>query len=86
MYGKIIAKCTAERWGYRKGDVLEVVEIHGGDYVYAKNLTAPGRGGRSLALLHVREFKRAREMSTLAAEYRLFGIPILRKYTREDPE
>ncbi|WP_010495035.1 hypothetical protein [Paenibacillus elgii] len=80
---KIIAKCTSERWGYRKGDVLEVEQRDLHEYVAARNLTVPGRYGRDTAILAPDEFKYAKDALTLTAEYRLFGVPILRKYTKE---
>lgn len=80
---KIIAKRTDERWGYRKGDVLEIERRLADGGVAAKNLTVPDNYGRQFAYLLRHEYSYATEVPQLTAEYRIFGIPILRRYEYE---
>lgn len=54
---KIIAKRTDKQWGYRKGDVLTVVERRFNGYVAARNLTCPGRFERRVTILAPHEYR-----------------------------
>lgn len=71
------AKESSYRWGYKKGDILEITDEGENGCFLASNLSSPGYGKRSYAIICESEFKDlTKRKQSLSAKYYLVFVGI----------